>query len=185
MPLTGPTMTPTVVIPPFNETVAKTLRVRPMAEVTRFGYALELLTEAAVTVKVKAATARPFLGGSFVVTGNAATLSKARSMLAATGAFAVAGTTAATFRALLLTAASGDFAATGIDATLRPSVYTLTASPGSFIATGVSAGTRAARQASAGVGSVTVTGNAANLVAPDGTGLFLFPLDLLYLFDPF
>jgi hypothetical protein len=59
MPLTGPTMTPTVVIPPFNETVAKTLRVRPMAEVTRFGYALELLTEAALTVKAKVAALDP------------------------------------------------------------------------------------------------------------------------------
>jgi hypothetical protein len=185
MPLTGPTMTPTVVVPPFNETVAKTLRLRPMAEATRYGYALELLTEAAVTVKVKAATARPFLGGSFVVTGNAATLSKVPSMLAASGAFAVTGTTAATFRTLLLTAAPGGFVVTGIDATLRSSVYSLTANPGSFTATGVSAGTRVARQASAGAGVVTVTGNSANLIPPGSSGLWLFPLDPLFLFDTF
>ncbi|MEN9728236.1 MAG: hypothetical protein RL434_2602 [Pseudomonadota bacterium] len=60
MPLTGPTMTPTVVVPPFNETVVKTLRVRPKAEVTRFGYALELLTTASLAVKAKL-TARPSL----------------------------------------------------------------------------------------------------------------------------
>lgn len=52
MPLTAPTITPTVIIPPYEETVVKPVRLRVGAEVQRFGYALELLTEASASTKV-------------------------------------------------------------------------------------------------------------------------------------
>lgn len=57
MPLTAPTITPTVIIPPYEETVVKPVRLRVGAEVQRFGYALELLTSANLRVKALMAAA--------------------------------------------------------------------------------------------------------------------------------
>ena len=60
MPLTPPTMTPTVVIPPFNEAVRKTLRLRTSAEVQSFPYLLNLSTSASVTARARMAVQTPF-----------------------------------------------------------------------------------------------------------------------------
>jgi hypothetical protein len=58
MPLTPPTMTPTVVIPPFNEAVRKTLRLRTAAEIQSFPYLLNLSTSVSLATKVRV-TAQP------------------------------------------------------------------------------------------------------------------------------
>ena len=54
MPLTPPIITPTVIIPPYREIVIKPVRVRVGADVQRFDYALQLLTEASVATRVGA-----------------------------------------------------------------------------------------------------------------------------------
>jgi hypothetical protein len=59
MPLTAPTITPTVIIPPYEETVVKPVRLRVGAEVQRFGYAMELLTTASLRVRAGIAITDP------------------------------------------------------------------------------------------------------------------------------
>jgi hypothetical protein len=136
MPLTGPTMTPTVVIPPFNETVTKTLRLRPMAEVTRFGYALELLTEVALTVRSKAVAGYSIgaAAAAYAVTGNAAGMAKVVSLLASAGTFTVTANDASLSIPRVMVASVGTFAITGIDATLYAKL--LMAANGTFTITG-------------------------------------------------
>jgi hypothetical protein len=129
-------MTPTVVIPPFNETVTKTLRLRPMAEVTRFGYALELLTEVALTVKSKAVAGYSIgaAAAAYAVTGNAAGMAKVASLLASVGTFAITANDASLSRVRSLAASTGVFTVTGIDAIM--STKLLSAAAGSFTVTG-------------------------------------------------
>jgi hypothetical protein len=107
------------------------------------------------------------------------------TIAAGVGAFNAAGQAASLQRSQGIMATSGAFSITGIDAVLRPSTIAITASTGSFAVTGVNAATVATRQASAEPGSVTVTGNAASLVPSGSSGLWLFPLDPLFLFDTF
>jgi hypothetical protein len=150
-------------------------------------YALELLTEVdPISTVLGIAATKPFLGGSFVITGIAADLvPSSPAMNAETGSLVVTGIGAGVLRGGRLATAPGSIAVTGIAASLRLSNYTFAVSAGSFAVTGTSATTKVGRQSSAEPGSVTVTGIAANLVPPGSSGLWLFPLDPLFLFDTF
>jgi hypothetical protein len=180
------TLAPDFIIPPVATTVTAVRGIKVGLRAKRFDYAVTPLErEVALGVAVGVAVPVVYEAGAFTVTGIDAALRRVLTIAAGVGAFNAAGQAASLQRSQGIMATSGAFSITGIDAVLRPSTVALTAIAGSFAAAGVSAGTKVTRQTSAGAGSITVAGNAANLVAPDGTGLFLFPLDLLYLFDPF
>lgn len=180
------TLAPDFIIPPTATTVTAVRGVRVGLRCKRLDYSVAPLErEVALGIVIGLEVPIVYEAGALTVTGIDAALRRVLTLAAGVGAFNAAGQAASLQRSQGIIATSGAFSITGIDAVLRPSTVALTASAGNFVVTGVTAGTSAARQTSAGAGSITVTGNAANLVAPDGTGLFLFPLDLLFLFDPF
>lgn len=181
MPLTAPTITPTVIIPPYAETVVRPVRLRVGAEVQRFGYALELLTEVELATHATVLASSPNAAGAYVVTGISALLQKAITIAADAGGLVITGTDATLLRTGALAGDTGSYSITGIAADLRPSTVTMAAEPGAFDVTGVSAGTLANRQASGETGAFAVVGIAADLVPPGSTRLALFPIQSLRL----
>jgi hypothetical protein len=108
-------------------------------------------------------------GGSFAVSGTAATLRRSYVPLDAdSGAFAVSGTDADLLVDRVLSADSGSFTASGTDATLTYDAadathYTLTAESGSISVSGTDATLRHDRMLASDSGSIAVTGTDATL----------------------
>lgn len=107
-------------------------------------------------------------GGSYTLTGTAATLRAGRHLSAGAGAFTLTGTDATliygSVGAYTLAANGGTFALTGGDANLI-AARRLTASSGTFTLTGSDATLKAGRRLTASGGSYTLTGTAATLKA--------------------
>jgi len=101
-------------------------------------------------------------GGSFAVSGTAASLELGRKVAAASGSFAISGTAATLKKNLPLVAGSGTFAVTGTAATLRHA-YKLAADAGSFAISGT-----AASFAFSGAGDLrgTLTGQVPSVTNP-------------------
>lgn len=103
--------------------------------------------------------------GAFTLTGIAATLTSARSMVASVGTFTLTGFAAALKRGYGILASLGTFTLTGSDTALK-TAYTMTAAVGSFTLTGFAATFQTARKLVASVGSFILTGSNAILKAP-------------------
>jgi hypothetical protein len=104
--------------------------------------------------------------GSFVITGQDATLKITRRLVAEAGSFTLTGQAASLKITRRLVAEAGSFILTGQDATLTktsPGSLTLVADAGSFILTGQPANLRITRRLAADAGSFTLTGQDATL----------------------
>lgn len=101
-------------------------------------------------------------GGSFTLTGTAASLEFGRSLAAASGTFALTGTAANLEYGRTLGAGSGSYTLTGTAANLEFGRY-LFGGSGTFTVTGTAANLEYNRLLSAASGSFAVTGTAATL----------------------
>ncbi len=101
-------------------------------------------------------------GGSYALTGSAATVRHAWKVAAASGSYAISGAAAGVKRGRKTGAAAGSYAITGTAATLRRARRN-TALAGSYSITGTAATLRRARRNIALAGSYSLTGSDANL----------------------
>lgn len=100
--------------------------------------------------------------GSFSLSGQAATLKAGRVLISAAGSFTLSGQAATLYRAITLTAGAGSFTLSGQTASFGLT-RTLSAGAGSFSLSGQTAGLAVTRVLSAGPGAFTLTGKAATL----------------------
>lgn len=101
-------------------------------------------------------------GGSYAVTGTAATLRRARLLGASAGSYALTGTAATLRRGVKLAADAGSYALTGTAATFRRTRI-LPAASGSYALTGSNATLRRGLVVAATAGAYAITGTAATL----------------------
>lgn len=101
-------------------------------------------------------------GGSFTISGTAATLKRAKKVAAASGAFAVTGTAASLERGLKLAAGGGAFTVSGIAASFRRALK-IAAGSGAYAIGGAAASLERGLKLVAGSGSYQITGTAATL----------------------
>lgn len=104
-------------------------------------------------------------GGSYTISGTAATPKLGRKTAAAAGSYALTGTAAATKHGWKVVADAGSYAITGTAATLTytpsGSTYTLAAGSGAYAITGTAGSPLLKRRATAAAGSYAITGTAA------------------------
>lgn len=108
-------------------------------------------------------------GGTFALTGQAATLRAGRKVTADAGSYALTGTAATLRAARRLSADGGSYTLTGTAASLvynpNTGAYTLVAESGALTLTGTAAALRAARRMTAAAGGFALTGQTATLRA--------------------
>lgn len=114
---------------------------------------------ASVYIALREATAYSLAagGGSYALTGTAATLKHNRKVVAAAGSYAITGQTAAVKHGWKLAAAAGSYALTGSAATLQRNVPVV-AGAGSYAVTGTAATIKHAWKVTAAAGSYAITG---------------------------
>lgn len=143
----------------------------PASETASYSFTSTSNASNLIAVSVKpAATAYTLTasGGTFTLTGTAATLKAGRYLSAAAGTYTLTGTAATLKAGRYLSAGAGAFTLTGADATLiygSVGAYTLAANGGTFALTGGDASLIAARRLTASSGTFTLTGTDATLKA--------------------
>jgi hypothetical protein len=130
-------MTATSVVLPYNETAIYDARIRLGNVVTKFDYALALLTEVeplVVTLGITAARVKLLASeaGAVTVSGQAAALVRRYSMVSAAGSFALSGFGAGSVRDYAIGTNAGTFTATGQPAALVAERLPLIAEAGAF-----------------------------------------------------
>ena len=105
------------------------------------------------------------LGGTYTITGTAANLERGREVLALAGSYAITGTAALLEFGREVIGGSGSYAITGTDATLTKSGgnKSIAGDGGSYAVTGTAASLEFGREVLALSGSYTITGTAASL----------------------
>lgn len=106
-------------------------------------------------------------GGTFAVTGTAASLEHGREVAADAGSYAVTGTAASLEVGYEVAAGGGTYAVTGTDASLSITDKVLAAGAGSYAVTGTDASLEHGREVAADAGSYAVTGTDASLSITD------------------
>ncbi len=194
----GPTPGPTIqnvtsIVLPYNETAIYDGRLRLGAIVTKFDYALELLTEVEpliVTLGITAARVKLLTSeaGALTLTGQAAALLRRYRMVSAAGSFALNGFSAGSVRDYAIGTNVGTFTATGQEAALvyerlpwtvdagaltlsgQDALFfrgtTLSCENGSYTITGQAAQLTAERVLASSVGTITLAGQTAGFIAP-------------------
>jgi hypothetical protein len=170
----GPTPGPTIqnltsIVLPYNETAIYDAQIRLGNVVSKFDYALELLTEVdplVVTLGVTAARVKLLLSeaGALTLSGQAAALLRLYRMASAAGSFALNGFSAGSVRDYAIGTNAGTFTATGQPAALVAERLPLIAEAGAFTLDGEDATLRAVQPLPAEVGTFTLEGEAANFI---------------------
>lgn len=102
-------------------------------------------------------------GGSYAITGMAASLEAGRLVSAESGSYAITGTAAGLSKGAILSAESGTYAISGTAASLEVD-RRLAADSGSYILSGTDASLEVGRRLSADSGSYTINGTDAGLI---------------------
>jgi hypothetical protein len=164
----GPTPGPTIqnvtsIVLPYNETAIYDAQVRLGTVVSKFDYALELLTEVeplVVTVGITAARVKLLTSeaGALSLSGQAAALVRRYRMVSAAGSFALNGFSAGSVRDYIIGTNAGTFTATGQAAALVYERLPLISEAGAFTLDGEDALFFKGANVGATTGSFTVTG---------------------------
>jgi hypothetical protein len=170
----GPTPGPTIqnvtsIVLPYNETAIYDARITLGTVVSKFDYALELLTEVdplVVTLGVTAARVKLLLSeaGALTLSGQAAALVRRYRMVSSAGGFALTGFSAGSVRDYVIGTNAGTFTATGQPAALVAERLPLIAEAGAFTLVGEDASLRVVQSVRVEVGAFTLTGQSAEFV---------------------
>jgi hypothetical protein len=157
------------VVLPYNETAIYDAQIRLGTVVSKFDYALELLTELeplVVTVGITAARVKLLTSeaGALTLSGQAAGLLRRYRMVSSAGGFAMSGFGAGSVRDYVIGTNAGTFTATGQEAALVAERLPLIAEAGVFTLDGEDASLRAVQPLPADVGTFTLEGEAANFI---------------------
>jgi hypothetical protein len=168
-PIVDGEMDATTVVLPYNETAIYDAQIRLGNVVTKFNYALELLTEVdplVVTLAVTVARVKLLASevGALTLNGQVAGLVRRYRMVSVAGSFALSGFSAGSIRDYIIGTNSGTFTATGQAAMLEYERLPLIAEAGAFALDGEDATLRAVQSLLAEVGSFTLECEAANFI---------------------
>ena len=168
-PIVDGEMAAASVVLPYNETAIYDAQIRLGNVVTKFDYALELLSEVeplrlrlgvtAARVKLLASAA-----GALTLSGQAAALLRRYRMVSEAGGFALSGFGAGSVRDYVIGTNAGTFAFTGQEAALVFERLPLIAEAGAFVLGGADASLRVVQPLRAELGAFTVAGEAANFI---------------------
>ncbi len=168
-PVVDGAMAAASVVLPYNETAIYDARIRLGTVVSKFDYALELLTVVdplRLRLGVTAARVKllPSAAGALTLTGQEAALVRRYRIVSAAGSFALSGFGAGSVRDYVIGTNAGTFTATGQPAALVAERLPLTAEAGAFTLNGEDVSLRAVQPLPAEVGVFTLTGESAEFV---------------------
>ena len=168
-PIVDGDMAAASIVLPYNETAIYDARIRLGNVVTKFDYALELLTEVeplVVTLGVTAARVKLLTSeaGALTLSGQPAALLRRYRMVSSAGGFELSVFGAGSVRDYVIGTNAGTFTATGQEAALVFERLPLIAEAGAFSLDGEDASLRAVQPLAAAPGAFTVAAEAANFI---------------------